>query len=103
MKNNKPLKQVEFDNNIYDTIRKNIKKYRKQRNMTAQQLADMVELSHDFIRQIESEKAAYNFSVDTFYRISVALGVKLDKLIEKQKDDANNENEPTKYEVTPRS
>ncbi len=43
----------------------------------------MVDLSHNFIRQIESEKSAYNFSVDTFYRISVALDVTLDMLIQK--------------------
>lgn len=76
--------KVEFDNAIYDTIRRNIKKYRKQKGLTSAQLAELVDLSHDFIRQIESEKAAYNFSVETFYRISVALDVSLDKLIEKQ-------------------
>ena len=73
----------DFDEHIYDTIRRNIKKYRKQRKLTAAQLAEMVGLSHDFIRQIESEKAAYNFSVETFYKISVALDVTLDELIKK--------------------
>jgi len=51
--------------------------------MTAAELAEFVDLSHDFIRQIESEKVAYNFSVETLYRISVVLGVSLDALIEK--------------------
>ena len=78
------MKNIEFDNQIYDTIRKNIKKYRKEKGITAAKLAEFVDLSHDFIRQIESEKARYNFSVDTFYKISVVLGVGLDKLIEKQ-------------------
>ena len=73
-----------FDNNIYNTIRKNIKKYRKERKITSAQLAELVDLSHYFIRQIESEKTAYNFSVDTFYKISVALGVSLDMLIQKE-------------------
>ena len=77
------MKQLNFDENIYDTIRKNIKKYRNESKMTSQELADLVDLSHDFIRQIESVKTAYNFSVETFYKISVALGVTLDKLIEK--------------------
>jgi len=53
--------------------------------MTSAELAELVDLSHDFIRQIESKKAAYNFSVDTFYRISVALGVSLDDLIKEEK------------------
>ena len=77
------MKKLEFDNDIYNTIRKNIKKYRKEKKITAAELAEMIELSHDFIRQIESEKVASNFSVDTLYRISVALNVSIDKLIEK--------------------
>ncbi len=79
----KIIEQVEFDDDIYNTIRRNIKRYRKEKGLTSAQLAEMVELSHDFIRQIESEKVGYNFSVETFYKISVALGVSLDKLIEK--------------------
>lgn len=75
------MKNLKFNPNIYDVIRKNIKKYRKEKNMTSAELAELVDLSHDFIRQIESEKAAYNFSVDTLYRISVALEVSLDDLI----------------------
>lgn len=78
------MKQLKFDDAIYDTIRRNIKKYRKEKGMTSAQLAELVDLSHDFIRQIESEKTRYNFSVETFYKISVALDVKLDQLIEKK-------------------
>ena len=74
---------IEFDDKIYDTIRKNIKRYRKEKKMTAAELAELVDLSHDFIRQIESEKVGYNFSVETLYKISVALDVSLDSLIEK--------------------
>jgi len=51
--------------------------------MTAAELAEIVGLSHDFIRQIESEKVGCNFSVETLYKISVALGVSIDALIEK--------------------
>lgn len=77
------MQKVKFDNDIYNTIRKNIKKYRKEKGITAAELAKMVELSHDFIRQIESEKVKANFSLDTFYRISVVLNVSLDDLIKK--------------------
>ena len=51
------MKKLQFDSAIYDTIRKNIKKYRKEKGLTSAQLAELVDLSHDFIRQIESEKA----------------------------------------------
>lgn len=81
------MEQLKFDNNIYNTIRRNIRKYRKEKGITSAQLAELVGLSHDFIRQIQSEKAGYNFSVDTLYKISVALGVGLDKLAEKTGSD----------------
>ena len=77
------MSNLDFDNDIYGTIRKNIRKYRKEKHITSAQLAEMVGLSHDFIRQIQSEKAAYNFSVDTFYKISVALDVGMDQLVER--------------------
>ena len=73
----------EFDFDIYDVIRKNIKKYRKAKKMTSAKLAEAVGLSHEFIRQIESEKVRYNFSVETFYKISVVLGVTMDDLAKK--------------------
>ena len=65
------MNTLDFDEKIYNTIRKNIKKYRKAKKMTAAELAELVELSHDFIRQIESEKVGYNFSVETFYKMGV--------------------------------
>ena len=77
------MKNASSGDTIYDVIRRNIKKYRKERGMTSAQLAEAVGLSHDFIRQIESEKTRYNFSVDTLYKISVALDVGMDRLAEK--------------------
>lgn len=81
------MKKYAFDNDIYGTIRKNIRKYRKEKKITSAQLAEAVELSHDFIRQIQSDKVAYNFSVDTLYRISVVLNVSLDDLVKKDNID----------------
>jgi len=74
------MKHAEHGETVYDTIRRNIKKYRRERGMTSAQLAEQVGLSHDFIRQIESEKARYNFSVETFCKIAQALEVSLDQL-----------------------
>lgn len=77
-------KNIEFDNDIYNTIRKNIKRYRTEKGITSAELAEITGLSHDFIRQLQSNsKKTYNFSVETFYKISVALDVSMDKLIEK--------------------
>ncbi|MGN0492245.1 MAG: helix-turn-helix domain-containing protein [Acutalibacteraceae bacterium] len=81
---NNPDKKIDFDNDIYNTIRQNIRKYRKEKGITSAELAELTGLSHDFIRQLQSNsKKTYNFSVETFYKISVALDVSMDKLIEK--------------------
>ncbi len=77
-------KEIDFDTDIYNTIRKNIRKYRLKKGITSAQLAEMVDLSHDFIKQIQSEKVAYNFSVETLYSISKVLDVPLDALVTKE-------------------
>ena len=82
--------KYEMDENIYDTIRKNIRKYRKERHITSAKLAEMVGLSHDFIRQIQSDKVRYNFSVETLYKISIALNVSLDDLVKKENSNLTN-------------
>ena len=76
----KKTDSITFDTDIYNTIRGNIRKYRQESGLTAAELAELVGRSHEFIRQIESEKVGYNFSVETFYKISVALGVGMDTL-----------------------
>lgn len=66
--------------NIYDIIRINIKKIRQEKGLTQAQLAEKADLSHDYIRQIESLKVANTFSVDTLYRIAKALDIDISKL-----------------------
>lgn len=78
-------KLLEFDGDIYGTIRTNIWRYRNEQGMTSAELAELTGLSHDFIRQLQSNsKKTYNFSVETFYKISVALGVSMDQLAKRQ-------------------
>ena len=57
-----------------------LKDLRNSHNLTLKELAEQTGLSHDFIRQIESEKVRYNFSLETFYKISEALGIGMDAL-----------------------
>lgn len=68
------------ETNIYDIIRINIKKIRQEKGLTQAQLAEKTDLSHDYIRQIESLKVANTFSVDTLYRIAKALDTDISKL-----------------------
>lgn len=67
---------------IYEQIAFNIKKYRKEAGLTQAELAEKVNVSHEFIRRIESEKGRKTFSVDTIYKISIALNIDVGKLFE---------------------
>ena len=50
--------------------------------MTQAVLSEKVGLSHEFIRRIESKKGVKTFSVDTVWKISVALNIDPGKLFE---------------------
>lgn len=71
---------------IYKIIRHNIKKYRVMKNMTQAELAEKVNLTHDYIRQIESDKVANTFSIQTLYEISIALDIEMSLLFKKEED-----------------
>ena len=70
----------EFD--LYEAIAANIKKYRKEANITQAELSECVGVSHEFIRRIESNKGTKTFSVDTLYKISLALEIDIKKLFD---------------------
>lgn len=71
-----------FDGNIMKRISINIRKYRKLSGITQEQLAVDVGRSYDFIRRLEYKKGAVGCSIDTLYKISIVLGVTMDKFFE---------------------
>ncbi len=80
-----------YEINIYEQIARNIKKYRHEAGITQAVLAERVGVSHEFIRRIESKKGVKTFSVDTIWKISLALNISpgllfdldMDELIQK--------------------
>ena len=68
---------------IYKTIGKNIKKYRKQNNkkLTQKELAKKVGVCTSLIGSIESNNINQGISVYNLYKISKALNIYIDKLI----------------------
>lgn len=77
------MKRVYFSKSIYNTIRNNVKKYRKQKGLTSSDLATAIGITDEYMRRLESEKANCGFSFETLYKISVALDVSIDMLIQK--------------------
>lgn len=44
------------DTYYYDIVRKNIRKYRKEKSYTLRKLSEEAEMSMDYLSEIESEK-----------------------------------------------
>lgn len=74
--------------NIYNTVRINIKKYRKLKGMTQQELADASGYSHGYIREIESLKMASTFSLDAVERIANGLNINFKLLFEETNEES---------------
>lgn len=70
--------------NIYLTIAKNIRKYRKKQKMTQKDLAIRSGYSYAYIRRIEGPKCLKNFSILTLYNISKALKIDIKCLFENE-------------------
>ncbi len=68
----------------------NIRKYRKEKQYTQEELAEFADISYDFMRRIESSQGKCGFSVFTLYKISLALNVSVDDLMGKEVDNIIN-------------
>ncbi len=73
------------DDYCFYQARINIKKYRKKIGITAQELADRTDFSHQFIRSLEALKVIKRPRLDTLARIAKALNIELRQLF----DDVN--------------
>jgi len=67
------------ENYVYGFVGKNIKKYRKMRGLTQDELAALVNYSPSFIANIESS-THQTFSLGALWRIASSLGVSLHEL-----------------------
>ena len=75
-------KTVINDNYYYDIVRRNIKKYRKLKLITKQELADRCDLTRDYICDIESLRKNKGFSLATLGRIANALDIDIKQLFD---------------------
>ena len=66
---------------VKENISINIRKYRKSRKLTQEQLAEKADISYDFMRRIESSYGKCGFSVITLYKLATALNVTIDELV----------------------
>ena len=74
--------QEKDSNYIYYLVGKNIKKYRKIKGYTQQELADEIGYTVGFISNIESKSYLQTFSLDTLYLISQKLDINIKQLFD---------------------
>jgi len=75
---------------LYRNIGKNIKYYRllyslEKEKLTQEKLAEKIDVSTAFIGNLESNKIKQGLSVYTLYKLSKALGVSVDDLLNESK------------------
>lgn len=61
---------------VYKVVSKNIKKYRKEKGLTQEQLADLIPYSYSTVISIEGNYRN-NFSLAVINSIATALGIKV--------------------------
>lgn len=69
------MAQIHPSDYYYDVIRKNIKKYRKEKGYTLQSLSEKADMSMDYLAEIESEKRKKSFSIAILGRIADVLEI----------------------------
>lgn len=63
------------DTYYYDTVRKNIRKYRKEKRYTQAKLAEDADIFLDYLAEIESNRRKKSFSLAVLERITDTLKV----------------------------
>lgn len=81
----KTQKYVHTDEYFYTVIRKNIRKIRKEKNLTQQDLADLTDISREYICDIENESRNKHITIAYLSRIADALEVHISVLFNDKK------------------
>ncbi|CDE50117.1 putative uncharacterized protein [Firmicutes bacterium CAG:460] len=74
---------IHTDEYYYDIIRDNIKKYRKEKNLTQQDLADLAGISRQYVTDIENENRNKHITIAILGRIADAMNVNIELFFRK--------------------
>jgi len=66
---------IHDDEYYYRIIRKNIRYFRLKKNLTQQQLADMIDMSREYICDIENESRNKHLTIAVLGRIADAMNI----------------------------
>ena len=66
---------IHDDEYYYKIIRKNIRYFRQKKNLTQQQLADMIDMSREYVCDIENDSRNKHLTIAVLGRIADAMNV----------------------------
>ena len=72
-----------FDKNMYNTVAKNIKKYRELKNLTLSEFSNYTQISEDYLLKLEKFNNT-TISIYDLYKISKVLDISIDKFFQKE-------------------
>lgn len=73
------------DNYYYDIVRYNIRKYRRMADYTQEELGELIDVSDQYISQIERKNSTKNFTLTMLGRIADALEIDIKEFFEEPK------------------
>ena len=79
-------REFQFNENIMETIASNIRKYRIETHVTQEQLAVDIGVSPEYYRKFESTLGSEGMSASNIYKISVVLGIDINKFFEHEEE-----------------
>lgn len=75
------------DEYYYKIIRANIKKIRKEKGLTQQNIADMTDMSREYICDIENESRNKHVTIAVLGRIADALNINIKQLFDEKSEE----------------
>lgn len=74
---------IHNNEHYYTIIRENIRKFRLSQNLTQQDLADMIEMSREYVCDIENESRNKHLTIHVLGRIAESLNVPIEMFFKK--------------------
>lgn len=74
--------KYEFNPKMYKVVGNNIKKYRKDKNISLDELSTYAEIKKSFLEKFEDAQTDLTISIYDLYKISVILDVSINKFFD---------------------
>ena len=72
-------KQYDFNPEMYKTVARNVRKYRKEKGLSIDELSKYAEIKKEFLQEFELADTNMAISIYDLYKISVILETSIDK------------------------